>query len=407
MSNDAGQVRPANENWAVSEAQCKLLIELLMTQNGLLTRTLEDHKQTSIEQAEILMAQINALKAQIEALKAQSEMQIENLKAEMAATIGTQLANIQVPSGTSLSPTYAAMARTPPSSYPDNVRSFPSGSPSQSITTDTLYCTIDTSRVEEGNKRKAQPGVIREGVETMVRSHADKGQWRCIAVTKDPRNSDRIRVTCRTEEELHLVKETAKKVVVSGARVLNDQLYPIKIDNVNRFAVLNQDGTVRDGAAETFGQENNVQIAKISWLSNKETAKAYGSMVVYVTKGSDATRLLQEQYFNVEGESAFTRIFEQRNGPVQCYNCQAIGHKAFSCKKTQRCAKCAKEGHRHSECIEEIAKCVPCGGPHESFSRSCPALHPGHAKQNTAPPTARPPRAAQTAPSVQNTPVEC
>ncbi len=324
----------------------------------------------------------------------------------MTATIETQSANIQVPSGTPPSPSYAAIARTPPNSYPSNLQSLSAGSPSPSAITDTLYCTIDTSRVEEGGKSKTQPGVIRETLETAMRAHIDRGNWRCVAVTKDPRNTERIRVTCRTEEELHLVKKAAKKVVVSGARIMRDQLYPLKIDNVNRIVILNQDGSIRDGVAKTFGKENNVHIAKIAWLSNKDTAKAYGSMVIYVTKNSEATRLLQEQYLNVEGESAFTRVFELRSGPVQCYNCQSIGHKAFSCKKTQRCARCAKEGHRHSECIEEVLKCVPCGGPHESFSRNCRALHPVRSKLDASPATINTPSATQPSLPIQNTTVE-
>lgn len=39
-------------------------------------------------------------------------------------------------------------------------------------------------------------------------------------------------------------------------------------------------------------------------------------MVVYVTKGSDAVRLLQGQYFDVAGESAYTRVFEPCRGPL-------------------------------------------------------------------------------------------
>jgi hypothetical protein len=44
-------------------------------------------------------------------------------------------------------------------------------------------------------------------------------------------------------------------------------------------------------------------------------------MAVYVTKGSDAVRLLQGQYFHVADKSAYTRVFEPRRGPIQCYNC--------------------------------------------------------------------------------------
>ena len=93
---------------------------------------------------------------------------------------------------------------------------------------------------------------------------------------------ERIRVACRDEAELHWVEDAAQKTAAAGARVLRDQLYP---------AILDQEGTVLPGAAEVLGKENEVHIAKIGWLSRKYTGKAYGSMVVYVTKGSEAARL--------------------------------------------------------------------------------------------------------------------
>jgi hypothetical protein len=51
------------------------------------------------------------------------------------------------------------------------------------------------------------------------------------------------------------------------------------------------------------------------------SALAYRSMVVYLTKASDAKRVLEGQYFDIAGESAYTRVFEPRTGPNQCYNC--------------------------------------------------------------------------------------
>jgi hypothetical protein len=67
-------------------------------------------------------------------------------------------------------------------------------------------------------------------------------------------------------------------------------------------------------------------------------------MVVYLTSGNDATRLLQGQYFHIAGESAYTNVFEQRARPKQCCKCQELGHMAFSCQKAQVCAKCACAG---------------------------------------------------------------
>jgi uncharacterized paraquat-inducible protein A len=142
------------------------------------------------------------------------------------------------------------------------------------------------------------------------------------------------------------------------------------------MAVFDQDFNVLPGAIETLNQENAVQIAKVAWLSRKFNPKSYGSLVVYLTKSTDAKRLLQEYYFLVAGESAYTSVFEQITGPEQCYKCQGLGHKAFWSRKTRVCGRCAAEGHHHSECQAQISKCALCSGPHVSFSRNCLKLHP-------------------------------
>jgi hypothetical protein len=272
-------------------------------------------------------------------------------------------------------PSYAEVARTPPSSQPSNLRTF-SGSMTPSTITDTIYCTIDTSRVGEEDKPKAQLAAVRQAIEKEIRETERRETWRCVAVTKDPKNINRIRVTCRDEAELQKVKEAAQKTAARGARLLRDQLYSVKVDNANRSVILDEKGKPRPEAIQALSVENGVHIAKIDWLSRKDNGKAYGSMVIHVTRGTDAARLLDERYFHVAGESAYTRPFEPRNGPVQCYNCQQLGHKAFSCAEPQVCGKCAGTGHHHSDCQATVPKCVPCGGPHESFSKNCRVLYP-------------------------------
>jgi len=273
-------------------------------------------------------------------------------------------------------PSYAEIAKTPPESRPSNLRTLSTGLTTPSTLTDTPICTLDTSGMEIGSPEKGNPGAIRALIEKGMREAEGQENWRCRAVVKDARNEDRIRIRCKDEEELQRVKATLEKGIPPGARVLRDQLYPVKVDNANRTAVLDERGDILPGAEEALGKENSVKIAKIIWLSKKENGKAYGSMAVYVTKGSDATKLLNNVYFDIAGESATTEPFEYRERPKQCFNCQELGHKAFACKKAQRCARCAKEGHSHRACIAEIPQCIPCGGPHESFSRNCPKLYP-------------------------------
>jgi hypothetical protein len=218
--------------------------------------------------------------------------------------------------------------------------------------------------------------MIRKTVEQEMRTSSDQPHWRCVAVTRDGRNVNRLRVLSRNEEEMQKIKTILEARKAPGARVLRDQLYPIKVDNMNRAAVFDQECKVLPAAMEALNQENEIQIAKVAWLSRKVNPKAYGSMVVYLTKASDVRRLLQVGYFLVAGESACTSVFERRTGPEQCYNCQELGHKAFSCSRNRVCARCAGEGHHHGECQVQVPKCALCSGPHEAFSRNCLKLYP-------------------------------
>jgi transcription antitermination factor NusA-like protein len=105
---------------------------------------------------------------------------------------------------------------------------------------------------------------IRKVIEAEIQTHENQGTWRCAAVVKEARNLERIRVICRDESEVALVKEAAQKITVPGVRVLRDQLYPVRIDNANRTAVLDTEGKILPGAAKALGRENEVNIAKIA-----------------------------------------------------------------------------------------------------------------------------------------------
>ncbi|OJZ80463.1 hypothetical protein ASPFODRAFT_53279 [Aspergillus luchuensis CBS 106.47] len=225
-------------------------------------------------------------------------------------------------------------------------------------------------RIDPRHRNPTPSHALRTAVETEIRTMESYTNWQCRAVTVDSKNTSCIRIACRDEAEHQLVKKVAETKVGAGARVLRDELYPIKVDSVNRTAVLDENGDIRAGAAAAFGEENEASIAKIAWLSRKENAKAYGSMVIYLTRGGDARRLLADRFFHAWGESGVTSTFEYRPRPMQCYNCQEIGHKAFQCKNAQKCAKIS--------CGPTIPKCIPCGGPRESYSKNCRKLYPSH-----------------------------
>jgi len=169
--------------------------------------------------------------------------------------IQTQRSLTQSQAAASTTPSYAEIARTPPESQPSNLQPISLRNTTPSRITDTPYCTIDTSRVEEEDKNRAQPVVIRQAIEQEMRKSEDHRSLRCLAVANDPRCAARIRIICRNEAELELVKEAAQKSAVAGTRVLRDQLFPVKVDNINRSAILDKGGEIRTGAMETLGRK--------------------------------------------------------------------------------------------------------------------------------------------------------
>ena len=54
-----------------------------------------------------------------------------------------------------------------------------------STMTDTLYCTLDISRVASEDTDKILAGVVRTVVEDEMRTTIKQANWRCWAVTKD------------------------------------------------------------------------------------------------------------------------------------------------------------------------------------------------------------------------------
>lgn len=101
----------------------------------------------------------------------------------------------------------------------------------------------------------ASLGSIRQAIEAELRNKTGHEEWKCAAVVKDARDPHRIKVICRDENELQLVREAAEKTVPAGTRVMRDQLYPVKVDFANRMAVLDSEGNVLSDALEALGAE--------------------------------------------------------------------------------------------------------------------------------------------------------
>lgn len=103
----------------------------------------------------------------------------------------------------------------------------------------------------------------------------------------------------------------------------------VKVDNVNKLAILNNDRTaVRADVSEMIGAENDVEVTQVRWLS-KPSSRLYRSAVIYLAKKSEADALLARRVIDVGGEAAYTNVFKHRPRPRRCFKCQSYDHLQF------------------------------------------------------------------------------
>ncbi|EED12667.1 hypothetical protein TSTA_006840 [Talaromyces stipitatus ATCC 10500] len=165
------------------------------------------------------------------AQQAYSESCSQNSHKEILREIQSLRISITTPDPTK-DPSYADVACTPPTRQLSNIWILSLFHTTLTTITDTLYCTIDTSKMADDESNRMSAGSIRTAVEKEIRNMENHMNWRCRAVTVDPKNTNRIRIACRDEAEHQLVKKVAEAKIGAGARVLRDELYPIKVTSL-------------------------------------------------------------------------------------------------------------------------------------------------------------------------------
>ncbi|KAK3303757.1 uncharacterized protein B0T15DRAFT_541147 [Chaetomium strumarium] len=110
-------------------------------------------------------------------------------------------------------PTYADVARyTPPTSAPSLASSG-----SRTTTPEPVFCTVDVTKVLEEYIEEATPVAFRKLIENEMQVPGDQPKWRCLAVTRDRGNINRLRVIGRNEVEVKKIKDIIEAKKAPGA----------------------------------------------------------------------------------------------------------------------------------------------------------------------------------------------
>lgn len=79
---------------------------------------------------------------------------------------------------------------------------------------------------------------VRQAVETEMRATTGQADWRCVAVNRE------AKIRPGTTVEVSLVQNAITKMNVKCIDVVQDGLFPVKVDNANRTEVTDADGAV-------------------------------------------------------------------------------------------------------------------------------------------------------------------
>ena len=181
--------------------------------------------------------EIAKMTAQLTEELSQAREQLTQARRELEDTRLQLQAMNEAQGAPSARPAYADVARrTPPASIPT-----PTSSTGRAATPEPAFCTVDVSRVPEEHIEEATPVALRRLIEHEMRAPGDQPSWRCVAVIRDGGNTNRLRIRARNEDEVKKIKDIIEAKKTPGARVLRDRLYPVKVDNVNRTAVIDHE----------------------------------------------------------------------------------------------------------------------------------------------------------------------
>jgi hypothetical protein len=168
---------------------CQYLESIYLEVNGL-KETLRKQEKIIKEQSDMVREQsstIKELQGQVEAIQNQSAEECKQLQEQLDTIMNITVKEAHMQ--TKLQQSYADMISGGQSSHQQDAPSGPLGPPRL---TNTLFCTIDTSRVGEEDKAKTQIANVRQLIEKEIRGNENMKSWRCAAVLKDSKNANRV-----------------------------------------------------------------------------------------------------------------------------------------------------------------------------------------------------------------------
>jgi hypothetical protein len=330
-----------------------------------------------------LKAQNEELKTQMEEIKTQgkeTQQRCESLEKMLATGISSIEAVSRSPTWASIaSLTGASQASRPDSTSPNTSAGNEARTTDPQANSNGKAPGIDVDLTPINNPQFDINNIteIRKRVRAAFDSHPVTKNIGKIAIAMKGNNQTTMRICTRTRDDARIAR-IHKEWMEShfrGARMLNEQWYPVRIDRVNKSSICDESNVkFSNDARAIISLENKVTVSRVRFLRRPTPDQSHCSIVIDLDDEQEAEMLIEQRYMEFGGEAGYTRKFYATPTPNRCYKCQKLTrHRAMRCpERESTCGHCAQVGHTHDACTADTPRCVNCNGPHPSNDRGCP-----------------------------------
>jgi hypothetical protein len=174
-----------------------------------------------------------------------------------------------------------------------------------------------------------------------------------------------IRIRCYTEHDATQIKELNWTELLEGAKVMRPE-YGVVIHGASKYSMTNIEQFKR-----IIEDKNDIKIKRVALLrKNARNPDApTQSIIIFMESPEEANKCIDDSIITPERTYKAER-YKPQCQIKQCFNCQAYGHKADTCRKKRACGRCAQE-HQTRDCTNEQVKCVNCKEAHVAWHHQC------------------------------------
>lgn len=228
-----------------------------------------------------------------------------------------------------------------------------------------------TIRIADPQDRQQLATLSNETIVQRINSSTAAGGKDVIAARKLP--SGDLKLFLRTKQAQTSLQEGDVWRNILGVSASPAQiLHPVLVHGVRIANVDTRDPNMpKKIQSENKNLHGSLQIVKLAWLKkNIEEGKAHSSLIVYAKDTASANKMIQKGLV-IDYALHNSELYHSDFYIKQCFKCQAYGHIAPHCGRSEKCGKCASS-HATQACTENNRKkCGNCGRNHASWSGQC------------------------------------